>query len=134
MMPVASPGRHPGRATLVIGGPIAPDDVGGLCDRVRAKLDVGDTHEVLCDVGALIEPDVVVIEALARMQLAARHLGGSIRLRHVGDELHELLALIGLSDVVPVCCGLLRGAGRQTKEREQARRVEEEVEPGDTVG
>ena len=40
--------------------------------------------------------DVVLVDVLARLQLAARRLGCSIRLRDASAELSELLALVGL--------------------------------------
>ncbi len=41
-------------------------------------------------------PDLATVDALARWQLAARPLGGSIRLRDVSPELAGLLELVGL--------------------------------------
>ena len=46
-------------------------------------------------------PDLGVVDELARLQLAARRQGCSIRLRRAGPELVALLALAGLGDVVP---------------------------------
>jgi hypothetical protein len=45
--------------------------------------------------------DLVLLDRLARVQLAAHRLGCSIRLRDVGDELGGLLELTGLAAVVP---------------------------------
>jgi hypothetical protein len=47
-----------------------------------------------------------VIDVLARMQLTARRLGRSIRLRHACPEVQELLRLAGLADVMPVISDL----------------------------
>ena len=93
---------------LAVGGPIAPADVWGLCERVRALVAGADADLVVCDVGGLAGPDAACVDALARMQLTARRLGCEIRLRHGGAELHDLLVLAGLGDVVPP----LRGATR----------------------
>ena len=41
-------------------------------------------------------PDLEVVDELARLQLAARRLGCSIRLRDLGEELSQLLDLVGL--------------------------------------
>lgn len=114
---------------LVVGGPIARPDVPGLCRRVRVVLEGTDAGLVVCDVGALADADAVTVEALARMQLTARRLGHSIRLRRASGELQDLLALTGLCDVLPRGAGL--GLERQPEEREQVRGVEEEVEPDD---
>lgn len=44
--------------------------------------------------------DLGLVDELARLQLAARRLGCSIKLRHACPELLELLEIVGLSDVV----------------------------------
>jgi hypothetical protein len=44
--------------------------------------------------------DLALVDALARLQLAARRLGCCIRVRDPSDELRGLLALVGLTDVV----------------------------------
>jgi ABC-type transporter Mla MlaB component len=53
-------------------------------------------------VSALTHADEIALEALTRLQLAAQRLGTSIRLRNASAELVDLLALFGLSDVLPV--------------------------------
>ncbi|MDQ1535236.1 MAG: hypothetical protein QOF28_2997 [Actinomycetota bacterium] len=55
-----------------------------------------------CDVSALTHADELALETLTRLQLAAQRLGTSIRLRNASAELVDLLALFGLSDVLPV--------------------------------
>jgi hypothetical protein len=45
-------------------------------------------------------PDMSVVDQLARLQLEARRLGCSIRLRHACPELVELIEFSGLEDVV----------------------------------
>jgi ABC-type transporter Mla MlaB component len=42
-------------------------------------------------------PDLALVDQLARLQLHARRLGCSIRLRGADAELVELLALVGLT-------------------------------------
>ena len=49
---------------------------------------------------ALRHPDISVVDDLARLQLAARRLGFSIRLRDAPAELLDLIDLAGLSDIV----------------------------------
>ena len=46
------------------------------------------------------QPDLGLVDGLARLQLAARRVGCSIELHHAAPALSELLALIGLADVV----------------------------------
>ena len=53
----------------------------------------------LCDVAG-IEPDAVTVDALARLQLAARRYGCQVRLRGASRELLELVAFMGLADVL----------------------------------
>ena len=45
--------------------------------------------------------DLKLVDRLARIQLAARRIGGSIVLRHPSTDLTELLALAGLDDLLP---------------------------------
>ncbi len=85
---------------FTITGPIARGDLPGLCNRVCALLLANDAGVVLCDVRG-IEPDAVTVDALARLQLAARRHGCRVWLRHASDELRELVAFMGLSDVLP---------------------------------
>jgi hypothetical protein len=67
---------------------------------------------IVCDVGALVAPDLGTIDALARMQLGARRVAHEIRLRNASSELRQLLAFAGLDEVLPL---ELEG---QTEERE----------------
>ncbi len=87
---------------VVIGTPIARDDLPGLCKRLRLLLQKTNADVVACDVSALTDVDAVTVDALARVQLTARRLGHQVRLRHASRELQELLAFAGLADVVPV--------------------------------
>ena len=91
---------------VVISGPITPAAIAGLCDRVRLALEGSGADLVVCDVGTLVDPDCATVDALARLQLTARRLGRQVRLRNACGELQELLALVGLGDVVPLCAPL----------------------------
>ena len=42
----------------------------------------------------------MTVDALARLQLAARRHGCQVRLRHASSELLELVTFMGLSDVL----------------------------------
>jgi hypothetical protein len=110
---------------VVIAGPIARADVPGLCRRVGVLLQGSDADVAICDVRACVNPDAVTVDALARLQLTARRLGRRIRLCHASCELRELLALVGLCDVVPLGAELRPEPWRQAEEREQARGVKE---------
>jgi hypothetical protein len=76
---------------------------------------------IVCDVSAL-DPDALTIDALARLQLSSRRVGLEVRLRHASNELQELLAFVGLDEVLRL------EAGRQPEQREQRVGVEEERE------
>lgn len=118
---------------LDIGGSIAPTDVPGLCERLRGLLDGSDADLVVCEVGALRQPDAVAVDAVARLQLTARRLGRSIGLCHASGELRDLLELSGLGDVVAPSARLRLGPWGQAEEREQSGGVEEEGHAGDPV-
>ena len=45
--------------------------------------------------------DLYLVDRLARIQLAARRIGGSIVLRHPSTDLTELIALTGLGELLP---------------------------------
>ena len=124
---------EPNTIVLVISGPIDRAGIAALCQRVRVLLESSDADQVFCDVAALVDPDAVTVDALARLQLIARRLGRQVQLRHACGELQELLALMGLSDVVPLCPGSAFGPRRQAEQREQPRGVEEEADPTDPI-
>jgi ABC-type transporter Mla MlaB component len=85
---------------FAIHGPIARSDLPGLCDRVCALLAEHRADVALCDVSSVGRPDAVTVDALARLQLAARRHGCRVRLRNASDELRELVAFMGLCDVL----------------------------------
>jgi ABC-type transporter Mla MlaB component len=85
---------------FAVHGPISRTDLPGLCDRVCALFERRDADVALCDVSS-VEPDAVTIDALARLQLAAGRHGCRVRLRHASSELQELVAFMGLRDVLP---------------------------------
>ena len=93
-----------------------------------------DSELVVCDVGEIVDPDASAIDALARLQLAARRLGRKICLTHASGELQDLLALTGLGEIVPLV-PLGPGLGVQVRgeseEGKEALGVEEEADPGD---
>ena len=90
----------PETISLAIRGPIARADLPGLCGRVCALLEGTHREVVLCDVSG-ITPDAVTVDALARLQVAALRHGCQVRLRHASGELLDLVAFMGLEDVLP---------------------------------
>jgi ABC-type transporter Mla MlaB component len=125
------PPPEPSTIILVTKGTVARHDIPMLCERVRVLLEGSDADQVVFDVAALVDPDAVTVDALARLQLTARRLGRQIRLRHACGELQDLLSLLGLSEVMPLCEGSAFEPSGQAEQREQARGVQEERDPRD---
>ena len=69
-------------------------------------------------------PDLVTVDDLARLQLAAHRTGCSIRLRNASRALCDLITLVGLAEVLPVEVGREPEVGKQLG-------VEEVVQPRD---
>ncbi|HEX6762633.1 MAG TPA: STAS domain-containing protein [Gaiellaceae bacterium] len=86
---------------FAIRGPIAESDLAGLCDRVCALLGQATGPVVECDVQG-VGPDAVTVDALARLQLAATRRGCRIHLCRASPELRDLVAFMGLADVLAV--------------------------------
>ncbi|MEB3964151.1 STAS domain-containing protein [Streptomyces kunmingensis] len=116
---------------VVVAGPVRPGDAPQLCDRVRSAQESvpGTGTTVICDVSGVTSTDLVTVDALARMGLAARRGGGRIRLRDPSPELALLLTLAGLAEALG-CSG-----GQPVRDPEQREpplaEVEEAVETGD---
>jgi ABC-type transporter Mla MlaB component len=125
------PARELDAIFLLISDPISRTDIPELGERLRELLEGSEADLVVCDVGPLTQPDAVTVDALARLQLIARRLGGEIRLCHACGKLRELIALIGLDDVVPLCECLALEPQWQTKKGKQPRGIEEEADPAD---
>jgi ABC-type transporter Mla MlaB component len=121
---------EPSTTILVMGGRISRANIERLCVRVRDLLEESGEELVVCDVGSLLDPDAVTVDALARMQLTARRLGRSIQIRHPCPELRDLLGLVGLTDIVQI--SETSRPGGQTEEREQSGSVQEEVHGGNS--
>lgn len=90
----------------------------------------GDVEVATCRVCGPAPPDLSVVEAVARLQLAANRLGWSVRVLDPSRELCELLDLVGLADVVACAPRLSLETGRQAAGGEHLG-VEEVVPPGD---
>ena len=91
--------QGPPEVAFVIRGPITRADLPGLCDRVCALL--GSAGSVVaCDVSGVVA-DAVTVDALARLQLAARRRGCIVHLRNTSPTLAGLVELMGLANVLP---------------------------------
>jgi ABC-type transporter Mla MlaB component len=89
-------------AVMVVDGPLTRADIPRLCERARALMDRAGVEALICDVGGHIVADAVTVEALARLQLAARRRGCCVSLRGASIDLLGLLSLAGLTDIVPL--------------------------------
>ncbi|MFF2726615.1 STAS domain-containing protein [Streptomyces sp. NPDC058008] len=87
---------------LVVTGRVTRAEVPGLCAELEALLaGAPGAAAVDCDLGGVTHPDLVLVEAVARLGLVARRAGGvQLRLRRTPAALRALLALVGLADVV----------------------------------
>jgi len=60
---------------LAISAPITREDIPVLCACLRALLRESDAGFVVCDLGALVDPDAVTIDALSRRGSASGSVG-----------------------------------------------------------
>ena len=89
----------PATIRFAITGPIARSDLPGLCNRVCGLLEGSGATIALCDV-ADVGIDAVTVDALARLQLAAHRRDCVVRLRNASAELLQLVAFMGLENVL----------------------------------
>ena len=93
-------GSGPPALAFAITGPIRREDLAPLCERVRTLLGASEPGALVeCDLHG-VEPDAVTVDALARLQLAARRHGCTVRLHGGSADLCALIELMGLSDVI----------------------------------
>jgi ABC-type transporter Mla MlaB component len=85
---------------FTVHGPIERGDLPGLCDRVCALFARTAPAVALCDVSD-VPADAVTVDALARLQLGAKRCGCTVHLRNASPELLELVAFMGLENVLP---------------------------------
>jgi ABC-type transporter Mla MlaB component len=85
--------------TFGIRGPLVRSDLPGLSRRVCGLLERSHAAIALCDVSD-VGADAVTVDALARLQLAAYRHGCKVRLRQCTPELRDLVAFMGLADVL----------------------------------
>jgi ABC-type transporter Mla MlaB component len=120
----------PQTVVFAIEGPIALTDSARLCEEIGALLESTGAEVALCEVTD-VRPDGVSVDALARLQLAARRRGCETRLRNASSELLELLTFIGLGNVLRTDLGL--EPQRETEQRKDSLGVEEERELDDAT-
>ena len=91
----------PGQISFVVNGPIRRRDLAGLSARLCRLLARGDVELALCELRG-VEANAVAVDALARLQLAARRRGSRLCVRGASADLRELVSLLGLLDVLPL--------------------------------
>ena len=147
MSPAA--GRGPTRmgvsaVRFVVRATITRTDIPAMCTRLADLLRGRPGDVVMCDVAGVDRPDVVTVEALARLRLTARRHGSRLVVTGAGEDLLLLFGLLGLTELLvpagpgaaePVSGGSgqvgRRQVGRQAEEREQAAGVQEVVDGRD---
>ncbi|HVX43016.1 MAG TPA: STAS domain-containing protein [Mycobacteriales bacterium] len=97
---MAGPAPVPAEAIIVLPDRLVAADIPPLC-RLLVTLLAGSCGWVICDASGLTYPDLVAVEALARLQLTARRHGSTLRLRRASPQLRALLELLGLSGTIP---------------------------------
>ncbi|WBB67519.1 STAS domain-containing protein [Micromonospora sp. WMMD812] len=108
-------------------GAVTRADIPDLCADLAELLRGRGPGVVTCDVTGVTWPDVVTVEALARLGLTARRHGWRLVVSGAGAELRRLVGLLGLT-------GALAEPGRQPEHREQAGGVEEVGDRRDPPG
>jgi hypothetical protein len=126
--------RQEAWSSVFVGRDFARGDVPALCQGLPVPVAGTFAAPVVCDVSAIVEPDIGTIDGLARLALALRRLGLDVRLDQASAELTGLVALAGLADVVPCGAGLPVEVRRESEEREELRRVQEEDDSADPAG
>ena len=114
---------------IALGMAVTRADVPALCAGLADQLRGRPGDVVVCDVSEVTRPDVVTVEALARLRLTAERHGRRFTVRGAGPELLTLFRLTGLGAFLaarPASTG--RG---QAEQREQPGGVEEVVDAGD---
>ncbi len=86
---------------FAIGTPLGRADLDGLCARICRLFEIPELTVAVCDCSQVSDVDAITVDALARLQVAARRRGCEVRLRHASPELRELVALMGLESVLP---------------------------------
>ncbi len=84
---------------LAIRGPLERADLAGLLARAGALLAAGRGQPVRCDVSGLAA-DLIAVDALAQLALAARRHGCELSFRGASVELRELVDYLGLGEVL----------------------------------
>jgi ABC-type transporter Mla MlaB component len=85
--------------TFAIRGPLSREDLPALYRRVCILLEQSGATVAVCEVSD-VAADAVSVDALARLQLAARRHRCQVQLRNASSELRDLIEFMGLDDVL----------------------------------
>ena len=110
--------------SIALGPTVTRAEIPALCAEFARRLRGRPPGVVICDVAGFVRPDVVTVEALARLQVTARRHGWRLTVQGAGPGLLHLVGLVGLTEALPE-------VGWQPEVREQAGGVEEVVDRGD---
>ena len=92
--------RRERTVSFIVWGPILRGDIPGLTARVCRLLEQNAADVASCEIRNVVVPDAVTVEALARLQLGAQRHRCRVILLHASEELLDLVAFMGLSDVI----------------------------------
>lgn len=84
---------------FALDGRIVRSDLERLSCRICALLEEHEADVAFCEVRG--DLDAVTVDALCRLQLAAKRRGCTMRLRNASGDLLDLVAFMGLKDVLP---------------------------------
>jgi ABC-type transporter Mla MlaB component len=98
---------RPRTITFAIAGAIDRDGVPALCEQLLVLLARAGADVAVCDLAG-VAADAVSVDALARLQLAARRQACRIEFRHASAPLRELIAFMGLADVLALDQNVVR--------------------------
>jgi len=108
---------------LSLGAIVTRADVPLLCADLDARLRADPGDPVVCDVAAVRAPDMVTVDALARLRLIAQRHGRRLTVTGAGPDLWRLVGLLGLQRLLE--------PQRQPEEGEERRGVEEVADARD---
>lgn len=94
------PAQHPHTLVVRLAGRFERSDATEVASIVAEHLRRRPARTVICEVGYLVAPGAAAVDAVCRIRLGVRRLGGRLRLRHASPALLDLIDLMGLCDVL----------------------------------
>jgi ABC-type transporter Mla MlaB component len=90
----------PRTITVALGGELDREGLLAARARIAGLVGIEGADVALCDVAGL-RADAVAVESLGLLQLTGRREGWQVRLLNPSRDLLELIAFMGLADVLP---------------------------------